>query len=128
MTTPDWTSEIVEAMAKALHEQDVCCDDLDDCENIETYYNPLARAALAAASTGGEESADSQDLSGWIMGDSEGRRWRGWGNYGPTWQTDPMKAIRFARREDAEAVFAEDEDAWTVIELVAAIRSQKDGE
>ena len=83
---------------------------------------------LVAASTGGEDAEDSQDLSGWIMGDSEGRRWRGWGNYGPTWQTDPMKAIRFARRKDAEAVFAEDEDAWTVIELAAAIRSQKDGE
>lgn len=88
----------------------------------------VRKSALAAASTGGESAEDSQDLSGWIMGDSEGRRWRGWGNYGPTWQTDPMKAIRFAHRKDAEAVFAEDEDAWTVIELAAAIRSQKDGE
>ncbi len=93
-----------------------------------TEARALMRAALASASMGGDGSTDSQELSGWIIGDSEGRRWRGWGNYGPTWQTDPMKAIRFARRKDAEAVFAEDEDAWTVIELAAAIRSQKDGE
>lgn len=34
----------------------------------------------------------------------------------PVWTTDPNKAIRFARRSDAEMFCAEDEDAWRVTE------------
>lgn len=34
----------------------------------------------------------------------------------PLWTEDPHKAIRFARREDAEMFAAEDEDAWRIVE------------
>jgi len=34
----------------------------------------------------------------------------------PAWTPDHLKAIRFARREDAEMFSAEDEDAWRIVE------------
>jgi len=32
------------------------------------------------------------------------------------WTTDPLKALHFCRRQDAELVAAEDEDAWRITE------------
>lgn len=52
--------------------------------------------------------------SGWIVGNSENDRWRAWDQGNAVWVDDPAKATRYARREDAEAVHAEDEDAWVV--------------
>lgn len=34
----------------------------------------------------------------------------------PVWTADSLKALRFARREDAELFAAEDEDAWLITE------------
>jgi hypothetical protein len=51
---------------------------------------------------------------GWIVGNGDGTKWRHWTDCGPEWVTDRNSATRFARREDAEAVHAADEDAWTV--------------
>lgn len=34
----------------------------------------------------------------------------------PVWTPDSLKALRFARREDAELFAAEDDDAWLVTE------------
>lgn len=36
----------------------------------------------------------------------------------PVWTADHMKAIRFARRADAELFAAEDDDAWRIAEHV----------
>ncbi len=58
-----------------------------------------------------ERTADS---SGWVVGNGDGTKWRRWTDCGPEWTPDISAATRFARREDAEAVHAGDEDAWTV--------------
>jgi hypothetical protein len=63
---------------------------------------------------------DAAITGGWIVGNASADRWRSWGALGPCWTSDRDKATRFARREDAEAVHAEDEDAWRV-ELYAAL-------
>lgn len=51
---------------------------------------------------------------GWIVSNGNDDRWRAWDQGNPIWVDDPAKATRYARSEDAEAVHAEDEDAWCV--------------
>lgn len=51
----------------------------------------------------------------WIVGNGNGDRWRAWKDGNPVWVEDREKATRYARREDAEAVHGEDEDAWRVV-------------
>ena len=51
---------------------------------------------------------------GWIVSNGNDDRWRAWDQGNPIWVDDPAKATRYARREDAEAVHTEDEDAWCV--------------
>lgn len=51
---------------------------------------------------------------GWIVGSGDGKRWRTWKDGWSDWTDDRDQAVRYARREDAEAVHAEDEDAWTI--------------
>ena len=55
------------------------------------------------------------DQGGWIVGNGDGTKWRTWGAMGPEWTTDRNTATRYYRREDAEAVHRDDEDAWTVV-------------
>jgi hypothetical protein len=52
---------------------------------------------------------------GYIVGDGSGTRFRVWGEMGPDWTTDRTKALRFARREDAEAFAADDIDGWAIL-------------
>ncbi len=58
--------------------------------------------------------------SAWIVANGSGTKWRYWNIFGPTWTPDREKATRYARREDAEAVHAADEDAWTVEPYVSS--------
>ncbi len=58
--------------------------------------------------------SDGGDAFGWIVADGQGERWRMWGDSGPEWTADRSKALRFARRDDAEAFAANDEDAWSI--------------
>lgn len=55
------------------------------------------------------------DQGGWIVGNGDGTKWRTWGAMGPEWTTDRNTATRYYRREDAEAVHRDDEDAWTIV-------------
>ncbi len=54
---------------------------------------------------------------GWVVTNSRGDRFRSWGDTGPTWTDKVEHAIRYARRQDAEAVHCEDEDAWRITEV-----------
>ena len=45
-------------------------------------------------------------------------RYRGWIDGLPCWVSDPYKALWFVRREDAEAISAEDEDALRIAKRV----------
>lgn len=60
---------------------------------------------------------------GWIVGSGDGERWRCWRDGFSDWTIDRDAATRYARREDAEAVHREDEDAWTV-QPYAALSAQ----
>lgn len=59
-----------------------------------------------------------------VIGNAGRTGWRALGDFGfSTWTDDVDAALQFARRRDAEAFAAEDEDAWcilTVNEAVAA--------
>lgn len=72
------------------------------------HFETLARAAIAA-----------MPAQGWIVGNGSGDCWRAWEDGFSVWTEDRSKAARYARREDAEAVHREDDDAWT-IQLYAA--------
>lgn len=52
---------------------------------------------------------------GWIVTSADGLRFRMWETGFPRWTDRRSDATRYARRVDAEAVHAEDEDAWRVI-------------
>jgi hypothetical protein len=54
--------------------------------------------------------------TGWLIEDGQRRRYRTMHQGAVRWTDDPNKAIRFARRADAEMFAAEDEDAWHVAE------------
>lgn len=56
---------------------------------------------------------------GWIVVSGDGKRFRFWDEVGPNWTTVRAKATRYARRCDAEAVHAGDEDAWSVVPFAA---------
>lgn len=55
------------------------------------------------------------NLRGYIVGNSDRTKWRAWINGMPTWVDDPTEATRYGFRSDANAVHAEDEDAWCVV-------------
>lgn len=55
---------------------------------------------------------------GWLVEDGTGRRYRTMDQMGTHWTEDAFKAIRFARRADAEMFAAGDEDAWRIVEHV----------
>lgn len=55
------------------------------------------------------------EATGWIVGNSDGTQWRKWDGGFPIWVYDRDQATRYHRREDAEAVHVEDDDAWVVV-------------
>ena len=60
-------------------------------------------------------TVESEPVAGWIVGNANADRWRTWNALGfSAWTEERDKATRYARREDAEAVHAADEDAWRV--------------
>lgn len=89
-----------------------------------------AKTKLAAMEADGERNRNEY---GWLVEDSRnhpsGIRYRMWGDLGPEWTNDANKALRFARRQDAEAFCRDDEDAWHVVEHMwpaDAARQQED--
>jgi len=74
----------------------------------------LSRAILAALRQS-QSRGEPLGVLGWIVSSADGQRFRCWDSSGPAWTDDPKQAVRYARRIDAEAVHAEDEDAWRVI-------------
>jgi hypothetical protein len=85
--------------------------------DVEWLVDRLERDTLLYT----KPAAGSGEDGGWIVGDSSGNRWRTWENAGPVWTEDREKATRYARREDAEAVHGEDEDAWHFVPYAAPV-------
>lgn len=54
-------------------------------------------------------------VGGFVVANGTGTRWRRWVPYeGCVWTENRALATRFARREDAEAVHFDDDDAWLI--------------
>lgn len=85
--------------------------------HIKREVDADRRAKTAEASLAAErrrvEELETQD-DGWIVGNGDATKWRVWGASGCDWTDDRSKATRYLRRQDAEAVHAADEDAWSV--------------
>ena len=85
-------------------------------QEIAGLFVPV-REAIAAWNTRASQPVapvDGLDVVAWIVSNANGDQWRVWQHGFPAWSKDRNKATRYARREDAEAVHAEDEDAWRV--------------
>jgi hypothetical protein len=63
------------------------------------------------------------DAAGWVVENGGGTRWRTWENGWSAWTDNVDDATRYARREDAEAVHRDDEDAWRVVPYVGAVNA-----
>ena len=61
-------------------------------------------------------SGRAQGVFAWLVEDGSGRRYRTMEQGLIVWTDDPLKAIRFARRADAELFAAEDDQAWRIVE------------
>ena len=66
------------------------------------------------------ETKSDRRETGWLVENGKSGselRYRTIGENGwPIWTADNLRAIRFARRQDAEMFSAEDEDAWCIVE------------
>lgn len=75
------------------------------------------RAYSAVSSSSPEEPPPERRETGWLVEDGAGHarpRFRTMDQTGIHWTDDANKALRFARRADAEMFAAGDEDAWRV--------------
>lgn len=84
-----------------------------------------ASAHRRAAEIMEAQQSKRAETDGWIIGDGSQTAWRTWQNGFSAWTGKPEEATRYARRIDAEAVHAEDEDAWCVILLSEVIGSKE---
>ena len=88
------------------------------CEAMEDELAPLDEANARIADLERQLAAlPLRERTGWVVKNGSDSMYRGWAALGPTWVRDPAEATYFARREDAESVHAEDEDAWSVVEM-----------
>ncbi|MFC5509308.1 hypothetical protein [Bosea massiliensis] len=67
-------------------------------------------------------------MSGWIVSNAKGDKFRCWGSFGPDWTEDRELATRYARRRDAESVHENDDDAWRIILVSEELHRRSDQE
>lgn len=90
------------AATAALRKKSDVAASFDRSERVVTL-GAAQQAVVAVASS-----------QAWVVADGQGARWRKWGDSGPEWTTDRDAALHFARRLDADAFAADDEDAWLI--------------
>jgi len=62
------------------------------------------------------EVAEQQGAEcGYVIADGTGEKFMAWGQVGPEWVADRSAALWLVRRADAEALAAENEDAWLIL-------------
>ncbi len=69
------------------------------------------KAALAARQPVGEPVCSG----GFVISNGSGEKYMAWGQVGPEWTADRSAALWLVRRADAEALAAENEDAWSIL-------------
>ncbi|CAM4171005.1 hypothetical protein CR156_17260 [Stenotrophomonas lactitubi] len=52
---------------------------------------------------------------GFLISNGSGEKYMAWGQVGPEWTADKSAALWLVRRADAEALAAENEDAWSIL-------------
>lgn len=75
-------------------------------------YEACRKAALAARQPGAQVPVCS---GGFVIGNGSGEKYMAWGQVGPEWVADRSAALWLVRRADAEALAAENEDAWLIL-------------
>jgi|GEM_PF-1952698 len=70
-----------------------------------------AEADLAARQPAGEPVCSG----GFVITNGSGEKYMAWGQVGPEWTADRSAALWLVRRADAEALAAENEDAWSIL-------------
>lgn len=68
--------------------------------------------ALAARQPVGQEPVCN---GGFVISNGSGEKYMAWGQVGPEWTADRSAALWLVRRADAEALAAENEDAWSIL-------------
>ncbi|OUL17292.1 hypothetical protein B0X78_00230 [bacterium AM6] len=54
---------------------------------------------------------------GFVISNGSGEKYMAWGQVGPEWTADRSAALWLVRRADAEALAAENEDAWSILSV-----------
>jgi hypothetical protein len=103
-----WERRHTEAVQELSAKLDSASRQIEEEQDIAVQQQSRAEAA--------ERSLETQ---GWVISDGQDKQYRTFENSYCEWSTLD-KAIRFARREDAEAFAAEDEDAWHIRTFVDA--------
>lgn len=91
----------------------------DAVEQVRVGYNMVEEAIQEAYWTLPVHQPNIRERTifkhlGFILATSDETEFMGWGDSGPEWSTDRSKALRFARREDAELVANDSEKAWKI--------------
>ncbi|HHA2772073.1 TPA: hypothetical protein ACOEQZ_001258 [Stenotrophomonas maltophilia] len=68
--------------------------------------------AIAARQPVGQEPVCN---GGFVISNGSGEKYMAWGQVGPEWTADRSAALWLVRRADAEALAAENEDAWSIL-------------
>jgi|GEM_PF-4625087 len=118
VTTPTISGEgekLREAAEKARAQFQFYADEHGKAGKYEKARTNAGFAEMLEASLATPAAAESERAgAGWIVGSADRNRWRTWADGECRWGDDREQATRYARRADAEAVHAEDDDAWIV--------------
>ncbi len=85
----------------------------------------LPRSVVLRAMSAAFDKGTTHTTDGFVVLSGDKLRYRTWVNGSPAWTEDLGEATRYARKEDADAVHAEDEDAWVVWPYTTAEAEQR---
>lgn len=94
-----WLQDAINTMAEGGNETHT--------EKLQALHD-----ALAARQPGAQVPVCS---GGFVIGNGSGENYMAWGQVGPEWVADRSAALWLVRRADAEALAAENEDAWLIL-------------
>ncbi len=111
-----------DAKRKAAGVPDAMRDDFDPAVKDAAIAAHSEAMRLGMLRTGNPWApiAAAIELSGVVVADASGTKFRTWGHCGPEWTDDIEQATRYVRREDAERACLTDEDGWSIVPVRAA--------
>lgn len=123
-------NHVRDAIAACISASEQAVDDRREIEQLEHELDVAKQERDAAFDRADAAERNAGTEAGWVVANAlEGaeQRFRRWGQVGPEWTADRDAALWFARRSDAEAFAAEDEDAWRILP-VSALASHPAGQ